>query len=58
MAGQTEEQQALMAKLHQASGLNAQYCFQCLTETGWDLPAALQAFQAARASLPPDAFAQ
>lgn len=54
----TEAQQGLMAQLHQASGLNAQFCFQCLTETGWDLPAAVQAFQAARASLPADAFIQ
>ncbi|KAK9899643.1 NTF2-like protein [Cystobasidium minutum MCA 4210] len=52
----TESQQSMMTQLHQASGLNAQFCFQCLTETGWDLQAAIQAFQAARASLPAEAF--
>lgn len=51
------EQQALMGQLHAQTRLNAQFCFQCLSETGWNLQAALQAFEAAKASIPAEAFA-
>lgn len=46
----------MMEQLHAQSRLNAQFCFQCLSETGWNLQAALQAFEAAKASIPPEAF--
>ncbi|KAL7009345.1 nuclear mRNA export, poly(A)+RNA binding protein [Cystobasidiomycetes sp. EMM_F5] len=51
------EQQALMNQLHEQTRLNAQFCYQCLSETGWVLQNALQAFEAAKASIPPEAFA-
>ena len=54
---QSPEQQALMGQLHAQTRLNAQFCFQCLSETGWNLQAALQAFEAAKASIPAEAFA-
>ena len=53
---QSHEQQMLMAQLHSQTRLNVQFCFQCLSETGWDLQAALQAFEAAKASIPSQAF--
>jgi hypothetical protein len=46
-----------MGQLHAQTRLNAQFCFQCLSETGWNLQAALQAFEAAKASIPAEAFA-
>ncbi|CAD6571634.1 MAG: nuclear mRNA export, poly(A)+RNA binding protein [Cyphobasidiales sp. Tagirdzhanova-0007] len=52
----SHEQQMLMAQLHSQTRLNVQFCFQCLSETGWDLQAALQAFEAAKASIPSQAF--
>lgn len=45
-----------MSQLHAATQLNAQFCYQCLSETGWNLPNALVAFGAAKASIPPEAF--
>jgi len=52
----THAQRAMMNDLHTQTRLNAQFCFQCLSETGWNLQAALQAFEAAKASIPPEAY--
>lgn len=53
---QTPDQQSLLEQLHTQTRLNAMFCYQCLSETGWNLAAAMQAFEAARASIPPEAF--
>ena len=51
-----EAQHNSVLQFSQATGLNYQYCFQCLNGTAWDMNAAMQAFQNAKANLPQQAF--
>ncbi|TPX55254.1 hypothetical protein PhCBS80983_g05475 [Powellomyces hirtus] len=39
-----------------ATGLNYQFSLQCLAETGWSAPAAMQAYHNVKGNIPPEAY--
>ncbi|KAJ3406968.1 Protein kinase, partial [Chytridiales sp. JEL 0842] len=53
--GLNDQQHQLVLQVAQASGLNYQFAAQCLNETQWDGNQAMEAFNAARANIPPEA---
>jgi nuclear RNA export factor len=53
-----EEQAAMVAEVQRQTGMNAQYAAICLEQTNWQLEAALESFQQAKANIPPEAYVQ
>jgi nuclear RNA export factor len=45
-----------VAELRSRTRLNVAYATLCLSETGWNMQKAMEAFQQSQGSLPPDAY--
>ncbi|KAI8824382.1 uncharacterized protein EV422DRAFT_519926 [Fimicolochytrium jonesii] len=48
--------QSQVIEFARATGLNYQFSLQCLSETGWSTPAAMQAYQNVKGNIPPEAY--
>ena len=48
----------MVAQLVQQTNMTVQYAKDCLEQVGWQYPAALEAFERVKASLPAEAFVQ
>ncbi|KAI8998170.1 hypothetical protein BC832DRAFT_566370 [Gaertneriomyces semiglobifer] len=51
-----DARQNAVIEFAKATGLNYQFSLQCLSETGWQLPAAMQAYQNVKNNIPPEAY--
>ncbi|TPX30156.1 hypothetical protein SmJEL517_g06215 [Synchytrium microbalum] len=54
--GITDPQHNVVVTLASQTGLNYQFAWQCLVETGWDMARAVEAFTKMRADIPSEAF--
>ncbi|KNC96593.1 uncharacterized protein SPPG_08177 [Spizellomyces punctatus DAOM BR117] len=54
--GLDDARQNLVIEFAKATGLNYKFSFQCLSETGWSMPNAMDAFQRVKHNIPPEAY--